>query len=78
MADLYELGLFVAWHAAMWGRAKTLPSWESVQKKLSAKTSKTDGQQDWREVRANMAALRQQQKGQPVVKPAEPKRRRRR
>ena len=34
--DQYELGLFVAWHMALFSRAKTLPEWASVIRKFRA------------------------------------------
>ena len=56
-----ELGLFVAWHIAVFNRnkQKPLPSLPSVMAKFRTSRKKGEPFQDWRLEREQMAAIRE-------------------
>lgn len=60
MREWYELGAFIAWHAAAWSRGK-LPKFDEVMAKMRPPVAETP--QDPREVRAHFQALREMQQG---------------
>ncbi len=72
MDGWYELGLFVAWHAALFQRAKTLPDLAPLLKKIRATTDTTkapEPAQTWQEQKGIMAAVRSLLVNAPPAKP---------
>ncbi len=68
----YELGLFVAWHSALFQRAKTLPELAPLLKKIrqAGTTAKApEARQTWQEQKGIMAGIRALAVKAPPIKP---------